>query len=203
MDRNPGRRQSSASIVVRPRWPCCLVAKSCSTVCDPIDGRLLCPWDFPGKNTVVGSHSLLQEILLTQGSNSCLLHWQVDSLPLSYQGSPSLFDFGDILRETLAKVVPGNEHATQEEWAILWVWCVCVCVCVCMSLAFVSVGIQTYHEMCPASLDASVQQAVLMRTFQDHPAGLVVSRVLTSNPKEHPGSRRLHKSWMLGLGTKH
>ena len=27
-------------------------------------------------------------ILLDQGSNPCLLHWQVDSLPLSHQGSP-------------------------------------------------------------------------------------------------------------------
>ena len=31
--------------------------------------RLLCPWDSPGKNTGVGSHSLLQGIFLTQGSN--------------------------------------------------------------------------------------------------------------------------------------
>ena len=29
--------------------------------------RLLCPWDPPGKNTGVGSHSLLQGIFLTQG----------------------------------------------------------------------------------------------------------------------------------------
>ena len=28
------------------------------------------------------------EIFLDQGSNSCLLHWQMDSLPLSHQGSP-------------------------------------------------------------------------------------------------------------------
>ena len=27
-------------------------------------------------------------IFLDQGSNLCLLHWQVDSLPLSHQGSP-------------------------------------------------------------------------------------------------------------------
>ena len=27
-------------------------------------------------------------IFLDQGSNPCLLHWQVDSLPLSHQGSP-------------------------------------------------------------------------------------------------------------------
>ncbi|KAB0361993.1 hypothetical protein FD754_006149 [Muntiacus muntjak] len=31
--------------------------------------RLLCPWDFPGKNTGVGGHFLLQGIFLTQGSS--------------------------------------------------------------------------------------------------------------------------------------
>ena len=36
--------------------------------------RLLCPWDSPGTNTRVGSHSLLQKIFLTQGSNPGLLH---------------------------------------------------------------------------------------------------------------------------------
>ena len=36
--------------------------------------RLLCPWDFPGKNTGVGCHFLLQGIFPTQGYNSCLLH---------------------------------------------------------------------------------------------------------------------------------
>ena len=132
MDHNPGRRQSGAFMVVQPCWPCYLVTKSCSTVCNPMDYRLLCPWDFPGKDTGVSCHSLLQEIFLTQRSNSGLLHWQVDSLPLSYQGSPSLFNFADILRETLAKVVLHNEHATQEELAILWVCCICVCVCVCV-----------------------------------------------------------------------
>ena len=36
--------------------------------------RLLCPWDSPGKNTGVGSHSLLQGIFPTQGSNPGLWH---------------------------------------------------------------------------------------------------------------------------------
>ena len=31
--------------------------------------RLLCPWDFSGKNTGVGCHFLLQGIFPTQGSN--------------------------------------------------------------------------------------------------------------------------------------
>ena len=50
--------------------------------------QLLCPWGFPGKNTGVGFHVLLQGIFLIQRSNPCLLHWQVDFLPLDHQGSP-------------------------------------------------------------------------------------------------------------------
>ena len=38
--------------------------------CSP--SRLLCPWHFPGKNTGVGCHFLLQRIFLTQGLNLCL-----------------------------------------------------------------------------------------------------------------------------------
>ena len=34
--------------------------------------RLLCPWDFLGKNTGVGCHFLLHGIFLTQGSNPCV-----------------------------------------------------------------------------------------------------------------------------------
>ena len=52
-----------------------LVVKSCPTLCHPMEPtRLLCPWDFPGKNTGVGCHFLLQRIFLTQGLNSHLLH---------------------------------------------------------------------------------------------------------------------------------
>ena len=36
--------------------------------------RLFCPWHFPGKNTGVGSHSLLHRIFLTQGWNPGLPH---------------------------------------------------------------------------------------------------------------------------------
>ena len=35
--------------------------------------RLLCPWDFSGKNTGVGCHFLLQGIFLTHGLNLCLI----------------------------------------------------------------------------------------------------------------------------------
>ena len=70
-----------------------------------MDCRFLCPWNFPGKKTGVGCHFLLQEIFPnqglklqnqrktkqnTQGLNPRLLHWQVDSLPLSHLESASL-----------------------------------------------------------------------------------------------------------------
>ena len=62
-----------------------LAAQSCPTLCDPMDCSL--PGSsvhgiFPGKNTGVGCHFLLQGIFLTQGWNLGLLHCR------SYQGSP-------------------------------------------------------------------------------------------------------------------
>ena len=36
--------------------------------------RILCSWNFPGKNSGTDCHFLLQGIFLTQGLNSCLLH---------------------------------------------------------------------------------------------------------------------------------
>ena len=66
-----------------------------SVVCDSLQPhglqpvRILCPWDFPGKNTGVGCHFLPQAIFPTQWLNPQLLHWQADSLPLSHWGSTS------------------------------------------------------------------------------------------------------------------
>ena len=50
--------------------------------------RLFCPWGFPGKNTGVGFHALLQGIFPTQGSNPGLLHCRQILYQLSYKGSP-------------------------------------------------------------------------------------------------------------------
>ena len=49
---------------------------------------LYSPWNSPGQNTIMGSLSLLQRILLTQGSNLGLLHWRWIFYQLGYQGSP-------------------------------------------------------------------------------------------------------------------
>ena len=72
--------------------------------------RLLCPWDFPGKNTGISCHFLLQGIFLTQGLKPHLLHWQTGSLPLSYQGSPKA------LTELVNEVAHRERHAVQSIW---------------------------------------------------------------------------------------
>ena len=81
---------------------CCLVTKSCPTLCGPMDcslsGSSICGI-FPGKKTGVGCHFLLQGIFLTQELNPGLLYWVLgecllsDSLPLSQQGSIVLSTF--------------------------------------------------------------------------------------------------------------
>ena len=55
----------------------CSVTPLCPSLCNPMGGlqpaRLLCSRDFPGKNTGVGCHFLLQGIFPTQGLNPCCL----------------------------------------------------------------------------------------------------------------------------------
>ena len=55
------------------------------SLCDPMDSTgLLCPQDFPGKNTEVGCQSLLPNPGFEPGSPAL----QVDSLPSEPQESP-------------------------------------------------------------------------------------------------------------------
>ena len=50
-------------------------AQSCPSLCDPwtVAHQAPLPCDFPGKNTGLGCHFLLQGIFLTQRLNLCLL----------------------------------------------------------------------------------------------------------------------------------
>ena len=72
----------------------CVCAYSCLTLLWPFGlwpARLLCPWDFPGKDTGVGCYFLFQVIFLTQRSNQfllCLLHCRWILYPLSHGRSP-------------------------------------------------------------------------------------------------------------------
>ena len=57
-------------------------SESCSVMSDSLQPHeLYSPWNSPGRNTGVGSLSLLQGIFLTQELNWGLLHLQEDSLP--------------------------------------------------------------------------------------------------------------------------
>ena len=56
---------------------CCLVTKLCPTLFVipwTVAHQALCPWDFPGENTGVGCHFLLQGIFLTRNRTcaSCI-----------------------------------------------------------------------------------------------------------------------------------
>ena len=68
-----------------------LIAKSCRTLGTPwtVAHQACLSMGF-SRQEWMGCYFLLQEIFLTQGSNLRLMHWQVDSLPLSHQGSLSL-----------------------------------------------------------------------------------------------------------------
>ena len=66
------------------------VAQSCLTLCNPMDCSLpdSIHGIFQGKNTGVGSHSFLQGIFPTQGSNLGLPYHRQTLYCLSHQGSP-------------------------------------------------------------------------------------------------------------------
>ena len=68
----------------------CSVAKSCPTLCDPMDcsppGSFV-HRIFQARILEWVAHSLIQGIFLTQRPNLRLLHWQTDSLLLSHWGA--------------------------------------------------------------------------------------------------------------------
>ena len=68
-------------------------SKSCSVASDSYwPHGLYSPWTSPGQNTVVGSHSLLQGIFPTQGSNAALPHCRWILYQLSRKGSPRILE---------------------------------------------------------------------------------------------------------------
>ena len=85
---------SSLQFVWTPKNLVCKVCVSCWVVPNSLlshrlqPTRLLCPWDFSGKNTRVGRHFLLQGIFPNQESNqvSCIA---ADSLPSEAPGISS------------------------------------------------------------------------------------------------------------------
>ena len=69
-------------------------SESHSVVADSLQPhRLYSPWNSPGKNTGVGTHSLLWGIFPTQGSNPGLPHCRWILYLLSYKGSPRILEW--------------------------------------------------------------------------------------------------------------
>ena len=106
-------------------------------------------WDFSGKNTGVGCHFLLQGIFLTQDLNLHLLHWQVDSLPLSHQGSP-LVTIAYQFQHFFFKFYQNHsQFGGMHDKAFIF--------CTCMNLArdflFSHAGTQTYVKTCRMSVN--------------------------------------------------
>ena len=65
-----------------------LKSESCSVLSDSLQPNgLYSPWNSPGQNTGVGSHSLLQGIFPMQRLNPGLPHWRQILYQLSHKGS--------------------------------------------------------------------------------------------------------------------
>ena len=143
-----------------------LVAQLCLTLCHPMDCILpgSCPWDFPGKNTGVGCHCLLQGIFVTQESNPGMLYYRQILYHLNHQRSSSCLyiwhwkqgtnkkkiNWGLCILETfILQRIPSrrwkdnsqNGRKYSQIICLIRDLCVCVCLCVCV---FVCVCIYMY-----------------------------------------------------------
>ena len=86
---------------------------------DPLQPHgLQCPWNSPGQNTGMGTHSLLQGIFPTQGLNPGLLHYRRILYQLSHKGSP----------RTLEWVAYPFSSGSSQPRNVDTYTCVCVCV---------------------------------------------------------------------------
>ena len=104
-----------------PTMMVCSVAQLCPTLWDPMDCTCQSPLSMGLFRQEYWSRSpfLLQGISPTQGSNLHLLHWQVDSLPLSHLGSPlKMVRMRNERSNTPKMVVKWHEVKYKHEWVV-------------------------------------------------------------------------------------
>ena len=85
------------------------------------------PWEFPGKNTRVDCHFLLQGIFPTQGLNPCLLclgrrFLAGSSFPLSHLGSPIEIPLNRHSPYSHTHIRPQNAGDNSLMWFTLFWW---------------------------------------------------------------------------------
>ena len=83
---------------------------------------LLCPWDFPGKNTGMGSHFLLHGIIPIQGSNPhflCLPHCRQILYSLGTWERPLLKSFICIFMQ---KELEMTEHTQTHIYTYIFIY---------------------------------------------------------------------------------
>ena len=118
-DENLSHRSYWCTLSPHDQW-LCVFAQLRLTLCysRAVVHRLLCPWNFPGRNTGTGCHFFLQGIFQTQGSNPHLLHlphWEADSLPLHCLGSP-----GSRQANVMPFVYISQDLSLIHEWGRQW-----------------------------------------------------------------------------------
>ena len=101
--------------------------------------RLLCPWNSPGKNIGVGSHSLLQGIFPYQGLNLVFQHCRRILYHLSHQEKPQRRVQVPLMGDT--SELDGGEHRDgarqplSSERTSIGPRCVCI-TCLSLGLTF-------------------------------------------------------------------
>ena len=92
----------------------CMCAQLCPTLSDPLDYSS----SVPGIQylLIVGCYFLHLGLFRTQGSNPCLLHWQVDSLP---QNCPGWDKSYNLLRQHLVGLAGAGNRTLLKETLIL------------------------------------------------------------------------------------
>ena len=126
----------------------CLTLMTPWTVAPP-PPRLICPWDFPSKNTGVGCNFLLQGTFPTPGSNLCplylcigrqiLYHWATQEAhhPWMWEQFRRLLEMGQTIRHVLFvwqdwRKVLNSLH----QGCCIAKWISYICICIPPSLSF-------------------------------------------------------------------
>ena len=98
---------------------CYFSAKSCPTLCKPLDcSPQSSSVHFPGKNIRVGCHFLLQGIFLTWGSNRWLLHWCAGFFHWVTREAPIQFSMIDAQQYLLNEWI-NNWKQRSNSWILL------------------------------------------------------------------------------------